>query len=470
MFSNKTSDVIGFHSEITEAKSSESKNVQTISIVYNEGQSQAAEKKTVETQTLPEHKAKATVSYQQLAEFLRKVTPDIIKALDETYGADTFEEYDPYGGEDSVKSIELLNKFNTLEELDPQLKVSDLTWSTGGGTIAISQSVKYHETWCEHRNKIFLYNLTKQETVLETPNKKLETNSCVTKIVYHPLVPSILAAGLFNGDILLWNLRDEISITPLVVCTHEDSVSNLQWRSRKINDISILISCSKDGYIFTHKVAANFTMTKLHKKFKLSKEHNPVENSRPRSAGGRRERAAEGGLCITSFDFSSKRPLIFIVGTLCGGLYKCSLDRNTPIEDNENILDPVIAEYERQDGSITCVKCTPTHDLFLVSSTDKKIRIFNMEEHGHQQSISTENTVIGLSFMIGNQDIFAAYGAGAIVKFYNVIDGKVVTNVKMETVNRDNISCLCINFKRDLLAVGDTAGNLEIWKVSRDTF
>lgn len=67
-------------------------------------------------------------------------------------------------------------------------------------------------------------------------------------------------------------------------------------------------------------------------RFKIVKERNPVENARPRSAGGTRERAAEAGLCITSFDFSPAHPSIFIVGTLCGGIYKCSLDSVTSIE------------------------------------------------------------------------------------------------------------------------------------------
>jgi len=69
-----------------------------------------------------------------------------------------------------------------------------------------------------------------------------------------------------------------------------------------------------------------------HSRFKIVKERNPVESARPRSAGGTRERAAEAGLCITSFDFSPKHSSIFIVGTLCGGIYKCSLDSVTFIE------------------------------------------------------------------------------------------------------------------------------------------
>lgn len=155
---------------------------------------------------------------------------------------------------------------------------------------------------------------------------------------------------------LIWNLRSDDSVVPMHVCTHGDCVSQVCWRPRSANDVTLLLSSSRDGYILIHKLTANFTIVQLHKRylshltifnyvqfrfryvisvalsrFKIVKERNPVESARPRSAGGS-ERAAEAGLCITSFDFSPKHPSIFIVGTLCGGIYKCSLDSVTPIE------------------------------------------------------------------------------------------------------------------------------------------
>ena len=70
----------------------------------------------------------------------------------------------------------------------------------------------------------------------------------------------------------------------------------------------------------------------LYFSYKIAKEKNPAEKARPRSAGGSRERASEAGLHITCFDFSSKDQSVFVVGTLCGGLYRCMFDRAVPIE------------------------------------------------------------------------------------------------------------------------------------------
>lgn len=43
-------------------------------------------------------------------------------------------------------------------------------------------------------------------------------------------------------------------------------------------------------------------------------------------------------------------------------------------------MDPVIDEYERHQGSITCIKCSPIRNLFVTAGTDKEMRIYDFEE------------------------------------------------------------------------------------------
>lgn len=50
------------------------------------------------------------------------------------------------------------------------------------------------------------------------------------------------------------------------------------------------------------------------------------------------------------------------------------------ILDDETLIDPVIDEYERHEGSITCIKYSPIRNLFVSASTDKEIRIYDFEE------------------------------------------------------------------------------------------
>lgn len=50
------------------------------------------------------------------------------------------------------------------------------------------------------------------------------------------------------------------------------------------------------------------------------------------------------------------------------------------LSEDATLIDPVIDEYERHGGSITCVKCAPLRDLFVSSATDKEIRIYSLDE------------------------------------------------------------------------------------------
>ncbi|XP_024881236.1 WD repeat-containing protein 34-like [Temnothorax curvispinosus] len=473
MFSTKSFDVVSFNSELSPARLETSANVQTTEIVYAAEDTQTRETRSVGIQTVNGQKTDAQVDYDRLAEFMKKVTPGILQALDEAYATSAFDDYNPNVTEVSSANVELIKKISTSEEADTspheRIKIGDLSWSTVGGTLAVGLGHIRHETWCDHLSAVQLYNLTTEDNVADAPTKTLETDGCVTTLCYHPTEPSILAAGLFNWDVLIWNLRNDDSVVPTHVCTHGERVTQVCWRPRSVHDADLLLSSSSDGYILIHRLTANFTTVQPHKRFKIIKEYNPVEKTRPRSAGGTRERAAEAGLCITSFDFSSRHPSIIVVGTQCGGIYKCSLDSVTPIEGDATLIDPVIDEYERHRGNVTCVKCSPLRNLFVSSATDNEIRIYNLDEHVSQRTISVDNTVVGLTWMIGNQDVFAAYGAGACVKFYNVADGKPVTCPKVEVTGKE-ISSLCVNSKRDILAIGSVRAKVEIWKFPRHLF
>ncbi|OAD59890.1 WD repeat-containing protein 34 [Eufriesea mexicana] len=416
MFTNRSLEAVSFNSQLSTTKSQLSTNIQTTEIVYNQTPAQAVETRDVEIQTTSVEKMRPEINYEKLAEFLNKVTPNVLEVLDKAYGTNSFEDYEPNTEENSLTSTQFLQKIRSMESKS-KMKVSDMSWSISGRTLAVS----YKE------------------------DCKSLPSACVTSLAYHPTRPSIIAAGLFNGDVHLWNLND-VSVAPVIICHHEDSISQVYWKAGTVN-VSFLISSSKDGYIFMHKIAVS-NISRVSKRLKIVKEYNPRENSRPRSAGGTRERAMESGLCITAFDFSSRDPIFFIVGTLCGGIYKCSLDRVAPIENDETVMDPVIGEYESHEGSITCIKCSPIRNIFVTAGTDKEIRIYDFEELTSLRSISSENTIVGLTWMMGNQDILATYGAGSNIRLYNVTDGRSVTNVNFEKADRENTSCLRVNFKK----------------------
>lgn len=470
MFNDESADGTCFKSQLLYARSPTSRNIQTTEVVYSKAGAQSVETRSVETQTTDQEQERPQVDYKKLATFLRRVSPAILEALDEAYGDQINETDDSETHEDFSVNPQLLGKINIANESSLWKRIASLSWSAGGGTLAISHSVAQHETWCEHLSKIALYDFTKDDRLINDPNVVLETDSCVTAISFHPTESSVLAAGLSNGDVLLWNLRDRNSVTPIHVCAHHDSVSKILWVSCQANKAPMLASAAKDGYVLLNELFSNFTTARSYKRLKISKDHNPAENSRPRSAGGSQERAIEPGLCITSFDFSSKDPIFFIAATLCGGVYKCSIDRVAPIEGDRTLVDPVVDEYERHDGTVTCINFSKIRNLFLTSSTDKEIRMYDFNQHPCLRTIVTDHTIMGLTWMVGNADIFAAYGASPTIKLYNVASEKAKIRKNLEIEGKNSVTSLRINAKRGSLAMSDGLGVVEIWKIPRNLF
>jgi len=74
-------------------------------------------------QTVNEQKANVQVDYDRLAEFLNRVTPGILEALDEAYGTNAFDDYDPNVAEVSSANVKLLKKINTSRGSDDQVCV-----------------------------------------------------------------------------------------------------------------------------------------------------------------------------------------------------------------------------------------------------------------------------------------------------------------------------------------------------------
>ncbi|KAK0161406.1 hypothetical protein PV327_009879 [Microctonus hyperodae] len=463
MFNNKSFDAVEFTSIDSTKTQTISNATQTHNVDKKFQEIQTSKHHDSETQTINKVPHVPKVDYDQLAAFLKRVTPDILGALDETWPENV-----STTSESTIPNPQsrLLTKFSTITETNFEKKISSMSWSTNGGILAISYSALSHKSWCDHLSQIKFYEFTTGNELRDNCSTVYDTIACVSCLSYHPTEPSILSAGLFNGDVILWNLTSNDSSTPMNVYTHGDTITSLMWQSTTVNDPMLLVTSSSDGYIVFNKLSTNFTNANLHQRYKIFKEHNPAENLRPRSAGSRRERAIETGLSITSMDFSSKNPIIFIVGTLCGGLYKCSSEAVTKIQGDDSVIDPVIDQYSRSDSSITCVKCSPTQNIFISSDTNKEIRVFDIAEPNCLRIINVEYTITGIQWSIGNDNFIIAHGANPIVKCFDISSGTSCPRFQIEC-SIVNTGCLDINKKRNIVGVGDSHNNLEIWTLPK---
>ena len=77
----------------------------------------------LQTQTIEELPKKPIYNYENLVEFLNRVTPTILKALDEIHGNNAFDDYNPGSSDDISNTIKLLSHTNTLTSADIKVKI-----------------------------------------------------------------------------------------------------------------------------------------------------------------------------------------------------------------------------------------------------------------------------------------------------------------------------------------------------------
>lgn len=66
-------------------------------------------------------KAGTDVNYDELAAFLKRVTPAILEALDDIPGSDALDGYNPIATTELALQFKLLNKWSTVDECDSKV-------------------------------------------------------------------------------------------------------------------------------------------------------------------------------------------------------------------------------------------------------------------------------------------------------------------------------------------------------------
>ena len=114
----------------------------------------------------------------------------------------------------------------------------DLEWNASGTTICCAYGRLDHDSICLHKGALCTWNIDRLKIDMGKPDVSIETSSCVSALATHPEYPTIVAVGLFNGEINVYDMRQAGSVAdgdPLVAAVtdknemHKDQVTVLKW-------------------------------------------------------------------------------------------------------------------------------------------------------------------------------------------------------------------------------------------------
>eukprot|EP00108_Taenia_solium_P012309 TsM_000156300 transcript=TsM_000156300 gene=TsM_000156300 len=239
------------------------------------------------------------------------------------------------------------------------------------------------------------------------PERLFRTPSGVTSIAWSSKNENLLAVGMFNGVIVIFDARKG-SQTPILDTTHATGrhyspVCKLEWVSREAGrstgHAESLISCSMDGRITEWFTLKGFDCTDL---MLLKRPRLKVPNyvmKKKHSEALIVRHAVGTALCFNNLD-----PNIYLVGTESGQIHRCSC----------SYAEQYLSTYNGHTSSVYAVKYSPfLSDVFLSCSADWTVRLWHTDRQKCYLTMATHSSEVNdLSWSHNHGAVFACTNEG----------------------------------------------------------
>ncbi|KAG5190033.1 WD40-repeat-containing domain protein [Tribonema minus] len=227
------------------------------------------------------------------------------------------------------------------------LQCTGVSWNSTGSTLAASYGRLNVAGWCNEPGALACWNAFKRsssadEAATLTPDVVFDHSSYLMCLCCHPTHPAIVAAGSFNGEVLVWNTAADdplLGVSQIDDYFHREPVTQVAW----VYDMDEqgegyrLVSTSGDGKILCWSLRNRLAY--------------PVEGYAllTAPAGNRRvliSKLVERPLLTipmssSALSFFSEGKLVssLVVGSEAGALVKCTL----PVTSSANLKESTAA-------------------------------------------------------------------------------------------------------------------------------
>ncbi|XP_078576118.1 dynein axonemal intermediate chain 4-like isoform X1 [Branchiostoma floridae x Branchiostoma japonicum] len=285
--------------------------------------------------------------------------------------------------------------------------------------------------------------------------------------------PSLLAVGLYDGTVAIYNVRSQED-SPVLDSfqSGQDHVKNsensgkhsapvwqLKWveRDRGAHGDErgeVLVSVSADGRVVQWSIRKGLEASDLMKLKRTA--------AKPTGAAKGKEgsKKSEGlifrfapGLC---FDFSAKDPNIYLAGTEEGHIHKCSCSYN------EQYLD----SYAGHTGPVYKITWSPfAPDIFLSCSADWSVRLWSHDMTSPAINFfSSTRSVYDVCWSPASSTVFGCVNEGAVEIWdlsVSTLD-PIIVNVPNPGIK---LSCIAFALNSDCVLVGASDGQVTVYKL-----
>ncbi|XP_069799181.1 cytoplasmic dynein 2 intermediate chain 2 isoform X2 [Dendropsophus ebraccatus] len=459
---------------------SESRSCQTRPVASKESSVQARGASEAGTQTewrqdqrLLDIELGGLLDYPGVGDFLKRVEEDMIRELKKNWRSHAFDGFE-VTWEEQNPQVSCLHSLQYPEAVAEHLQVTSVTWNATGSVIACSYGRLGDGDWSTEKSYVCTWNLDRRGFNPNHPDAVLDVPSSVMCLAFHPSRPSLIAGGLFNGEVLVWDTSRSddplIGRTGLSIDSHMDAVYQVYWLQEVPQSHRLQVgSVSSDGKILVWQMEKEGQLT-LHNGFALVTQQMP-SNSKMNKHG--RGDTSVGVTCLSTSHFD---PSVFVVGVEGGYLLKCSNTVQTAALTNMASSVPLKAPaqftFSPHGGPVYCVDCSPFHrNLFLSAGTDGHAHLYSMLQEKPLTSLQlSQKYLFSVRWSPVRPLVFAAAsGEGELLLFdFGKSSQRPSLSIK-QTSNEKPVYCLEFNrVQTQLLAAGDSTGVVKIWQLSSD--
>ena len=284
----------------------------------------------------------------------------------------------------------------------------------------------------------------------ENPELVIECSSGVTSIDFSKASGNLLAVGLYNGTVAIYDVRSK-SKSPVLESTyqsgkHSDPVWKLQWVDMGADKGESLVSISTDGRITEWSIKKGLEFTDLMK----------LKRATRKGTGQKSEAFISRRSSGTCFDFSRRDPSIYVAGTEEGNIHKCSCSYS----------EQYLESYEGHMGPVYQIVCSPfSSKFFLSASNDWTIKLWGEFQDSALVTFQHGTDEINdVKWCPSNSTVFGDVTSGGKVEVWD-ISTSILKPVLISIRGTASLTCLEFAQNAPIMVVGSSDGKVAVYRL-----